>query len=144
VEGKAPVEACEVLSDEQFDLEALALGLRTSDGVPLHAPGGRLRSGKALWRTASPSRFTGRLTRFAMNEERIESHSHEAWPPSTPAASSNNLQGGKSPSSPETVWARASGSYITDLIDEPNLVKLSSGIRGRSVPHAGKPYVPGP
>ena len=48
MEGKAPVEACEVLSDEQFDLEALALGLRTSDGVPLHAPGGRLRSGKAL------------------------------------------------------------------------------------------------
>ena len=47
-EGKAPVEASEVLSEEQLDLESLALGFRTSDGVDLHAPGGGLRSGKAL------------------------------------------------------------------------------------------------
>ena len=46
--GKAPVEASEALTQAQLDLEALALGLRTSDGVALHAPGGRLRSGKAL------------------------------------------------------------------------------------------------
>ncbi len=46
--GKAPVEACEVLSEEQLDLEALALGLRTSDGIGLRAPGGGLRWGKAL------------------------------------------------------------------------------------------------
>jgi len=47
-EGKAPVEACEALSEEQLDLEALALGFRTSDGVSLDAPGGGLRWGKAL------------------------------------------------------------------------------------------------
>jgi len=46
--GKAPDEASEALSEEQLDLKALALGLRTSDGVVLHAPGGRLRWGKAL------------------------------------------------------------------------------------------------
>jgi oxygen-independent coproporphyrinogen III oxidase len=47
-EGKAPVEASEALSEEQLDLEALALGLRTSDGVALHGPGGGSRWGKAL------------------------------------------------------------------------------------------------
>jgi oxygen-independent coproporphyrinogen-3 oxidase len=47
-EGKPPVEASEALSREQLDLETLALGLRTSDGVDLHAPEGSLRSGKAL------------------------------------------------------------------------------------------------
>jgi oxygen-independent coproporphyrinogen III oxidase len=47
-EGKAPVGACEVLSEEQLDLETLALGLRTSDGVDFHAAGGRLQSGNAL------------------------------------------------------------------------------------------------
>ena len=47
--GKAPVEASEALSQEQLDLEALALGLRTSDGVSLHGPGGGLRWAKALW-----------------------------------------------------------------------------------------------
>jgi oxygen-independent coproporphyrinogen III oxidase len=46
--GEAPVEAGETLSAEQLDLEALALGLRTSDGVSLQAPGGGLRWGKAL------------------------------------------------------------------------------------------------
>jgi oxygen-independent coproporphyrinogen III oxidase len=47
-EGKAPVEASETLSQEQLDLEALALGLRTSDGVGLQALRGGLRWGKAL------------------------------------------------------------------------------------------------
>ena len=47
-EGRAPVAACETLSEEQLELEALALGLRTSDGISLHAPGGGLRSSKAL------------------------------------------------------------------------------------------------
>jgi oxygen-independent coproporphyrinogen-3 oxidase len=47
-EGQAPVEASEALSEEQLDLEALALGLRTSDGIGLHAPGGRSRWGKVL------------------------------------------------------------------------------------------------
>jgi oxygen-independent coproporphyrinogen III oxidase len=47
-EGNAPVEASEALSQEQLDLEALALGLRTSDGVALHGPGGGSRWGKAL------------------------------------------------------------------------------------------------
>jgi len=47
-EGKAPVEASEILSQEQLDLEAMSLGLRTSDGVSLLAPGGGLRCGKAL------------------------------------------------------------------------------------------------
>jgi coproporphyrinogen III oxidase-like Fe-S oxidoreductase len=47
-EGKAPVEASEILYQEQLDFEALAPGLRTSDGASLHAPGGGLRSGKAL------------------------------------------------------------------------------------------------
>jgi oxygen-independent coproporphyrinogen III oxidase len=47
-EGKAPVEASEALSQEQFDLEALALGLRTSAGVSLYGPGGGSRWGKAL------------------------------------------------------------------------------------------------
>ncbi len=46
--GKSAVEASEVLSEEQIDLESLYLGLRTSDGVDLHAPGGGLRMGKAL------------------------------------------------------------------------------------------------
>jgi oxygen-independent coproporphyrinogen-3 oxidase len=46
--GKTPVEATEALSEEQLDLESLALGLRTSDGISLHAPGGGLRSNKAL------------------------------------------------------------------------------------------------
>ena len=47
-QGKAPVESSEVLSEEQFDLESLYLGLRTSDGADLHAPGGGLRAGDAL------------------------------------------------------------------------------------------------
>jgi len=47
-EGKAPVEASEVLSEEQLDLESLGLGLRTSDGVSLYASGGRLGSGHSL------------------------------------------------------------------------------------------------
>jgi coproporphyrinogen III oxidase-like Fe-S oxidoreductase len=47
-EGKAPVDGCEALSQEQFDLESLALGLRTSDGVDLHAHGVGLRWGKVL------------------------------------------------------------------------------------------------
>jgi oxygen-independent coproporphyrinogen-3 oxidase len=46
-EGKVPVEASEVLSDEQLELETLDLGLRTSDGVDLRALTG-LRTGKAL------------------------------------------------------------------------------------------------
>jgi coproporphyrinogen III oxidase-like Fe-S oxidoreductase len=46
--GKAPVEASEILSQEQLDLESLAPGLRTGDGVSPHASGGGLRSGKAL------------------------------------------------------------------------------------------------
>jgi oxygen-independent coproporphyrinogen-3 oxidase len=47
-EGKAPVEASEVLSEEQLDLETLHLGLRTSAGVDLHALGGRLIMDEAL------------------------------------------------------------------------------------------------
>jgi len=47
-EGKPPVEASEALSQEQLDLETLALGFRTSEGIELHAPGGGLRWGKAL------------------------------------------------------------------------------------------------
>jgi oxygen-independent coproporphyrinogen-3 oxidase len=47
-EGKAPVEACEALSQEQLVLEVLALGFRTSDGVALPAFGDRLPLGKAL------------------------------------------------------------------------------------------------
>ncbi len=47
-EGKAPVEASEVLSEEQLDLETLDLGLRTSAGVDLHALGGRLITDEAL------------------------------------------------------------------------------------------------
>ena len=46
--GKVALEASEVLSQEQLDLEALALGLRTSDGVTLGAAGGGLKTGKAL------------------------------------------------------------------------------------------------
>ena len=47
-EGKAPVEASEVLSEEQLELETLDLGLRTSDGVDLHALGAGLRMDEAL------------------------------------------------------------------------------------------------
>jgi oxygen-independent coproporphyrinogen III oxidase len=47
-EGKAPVEACEGLSEEQLELESLALGFRTSDGVGLHAAGSRLTWSRAL------------------------------------------------------------------------------------------------
>ena len=47
-EGKAPIEASEVLSEEQLDLETLDLGLRTSAGVDLHALGGRLITDEAL------------------------------------------------------------------------------------------------
>ena len=47
-EGKAPVEASEVLSEEQLDLESLALGFRTSNGVSLKAPGGGLRSSEVV------------------------------------------------------------------------------------------------
>ncbi len=47
-EGKAPVEASEVLSEEQLDLETLDLGLMTSDGVDLHALGAGLRMDEAL------------------------------------------------------------------------------------------------
>jgi oxygen-independent coproporphyrinogen III oxidase len=64
-EGKAPLEACEALSEEQLDLEALALGLRTSDGVSLHGPGGGLRSGNALEELQK-----SRLVR--VNNERIQ------------------------------------------------------------------------
>jgi oxygen-independent coproporphyrinogen-3 oxidase len=39
-ESEITIEAREVLSGEQFDLEALALGLRTSDGIGLRASGG--------------------------------------------------------------------------------------------------------
>jgi oxygen-independent coproporphyrinogen III oxidase len=46
--GRAPVDGCEALSEKQLDLEALALGLRTSDGIDLCAPGGGSRWGKAL------------------------------------------------------------------------------------------------
>ena len=35
--GNAPVEDAEVLSEEQLDIESLALGLRTKEGVSLHA-----------------------------------------------------------------------------------------------------------
>ncbi len=47
-EGKAPVEASEVLSEEQLDLETLDLGLRTSAGVDLHTLAGSLIKDKAL------------------------------------------------------------------------------------------------
>jgi oxygen-independent coproporphyrinogen-3 oxidase len=47
-EAKAPVEAFEALSEEQLDLETLALGLRTSAGVDIHALGGRLKMEEAL------------------------------------------------------------------------------------------------
>ena len=47
-EGKAPVAASEVLSEEQLELETLDLGLRTSDGVDLHALGAGSRRDKAL------------------------------------------------------------------------------------------------
>ena len=47
-EGKAPVEASQILSQEQLDLEVRALGLRTSDGASLHAAGGGLTWCKAL------------------------------------------------------------------------------------------------
>jgi len=47
-EGKAPLEASEVLSEEQLDLETLDLGLRTSAGIDLHALGGRLIMDEAL------------------------------------------------------------------------------------------------
>jgi oxygen-independent coproporphyrinogen III oxidase len=47
-EEKPPVEDWEALSEEQLDLEALALGLRTSEGVSLHAHGGLSRQGRAL------------------------------------------------------------------------------------------------
>jgi coproporphyrinogen III oxidase-like Fe-S oxidoreductase len=46
--GKPRVEACEALSEEQIDLESLALGFRSSDGIGLHAAGGGLRWGKVL------------------------------------------------------------------------------------------------
>ena len=36
-EGRAPVEASETLSEEQFDLETIDLGLRTIAGVDLNA-----------------------------------------------------------------------------------------------------------
>ncbi len=47
-QAKAPVEASEVLSDEQFDLETLDLGLRTSAGVDTHALRGGLIMDGAL------------------------------------------------------------------------------------------------
>ncbi len=47
-EATAPVEASEVLSEEQFDLEALDLGFRTSDGVDLHTLGGGSKTHEAL------------------------------------------------------------------------------------------------
>jgi oxygen-independent coproporphyrinogen-3 oxidase len=47
-EGRAPVESSEVLSEEQFDLETIDLGLRTSSGVDLHALGGSLITDEAL------------------------------------------------------------------------------------------------
>lgn len=47
-EGRAPVDDCEVLSEEQFELESLGLGLRTSNGASLYTPGGGLRPGGAL------------------------------------------------------------------------------------------------
>lgn len=40
-EGKAPVEGSEILSEEQFELERLGLGFRTSEGVDI----GALRGG---------------------------------------------------------------------------------------------------
>lgn len=46
--GKAPVEASERLTREQLDLEALALGLRTSDGASVSGSTGGLISGNAL------------------------------------------------------------------------------------------------
>ncbi len=47
-EGKTPVESSELLSKEQLDLEALSLGLRTSDGADLDALAGDLKTGDAL------------------------------------------------------------------------------------------------
>jgi oxygen-independent coproporphyrinogen-3 oxidase len=47
-EGRAPVAGSEVLTAEQFDLESLGLGLRTSDGASLYGPGGGVRSLSAL------------------------------------------------------------------------------------------------
>ena len=47
-DGKAPVEASEVLSEEQLDLESLDLGLRTSDGVSLYTSEGRPRPSRPL------------------------------------------------------------------------------------------------
>ena len=47
-EGEMPVEGSEVLTREQLELESLDLGLRTREGVDLHAPGGGLRNAKAL------------------------------------------------------------------------------------------------
>lgn len=46
--GQAPVEASETLSADQLALEALALGLRTSDGAALHAVGDDLQGRKVL------------------------------------------------------------------------------------------------
>jgi oxygen-independent coproporphyrinogen III oxidase len=47
-QGKALIDGCEALSEEQFDFEALALGLRTGDGVGLNALPGGSGLGKAL------------------------------------------------------------------------------------------------
>jgi oxygen-independent coproporphyrinogen-3 oxidase len=47
-EGKVPIEDSELLSKDQLDLESLALGFRTSDGVSTHAPGGGLRSSEVV------------------------------------------------------------------------------------------------
>jgi oxygen-independent coproporphyrinogen-3 oxidase len=47
-EGKAPVEGAEALSTEQFDLETLSLGLRTSEGVDLQALEGLSRVDETL------------------------------------------------------------------------------------------------
>lgn len=46
--GRVPVEASEVLSQDQLALEALALGLRTCDGVSLEASEGCQQGGKVL------------------------------------------------------------------------------------------------
>ncbi|MCE5335554.1 MAG: radical SAM family heme chaperone HemW [Desulfobacteraceae bacterium] len=48
LEGKAPVEGSEVLSEEQLGLESLSLGLRTSEGVDLAAAGTSTESRSAL------------------------------------------------------------------------------------------------
>lgn len=47
-EGKPPVEGSEVLTPEQLELETLDLGLRTSDGVDMHALGSGLKVEEAL------------------------------------------------------------------------------------------------